>query len=177
MITEILLSLPIIGGLSALQQGAIFVAIMYYSVPITIAIFILLFELMLKFDLAGSLANVANAIIKYGFNQSFSILPSANTKAVDADKQAELFRIESPINLFIHMNRAMLYMVFFLSLMTLLPFSLAFTFPVIIYVGILSMVNQIVIYYEPLFFGTILIFSSIDKVTDVMKDMIAFIKA
>lgn len=176
VLLQVIGGLPGIPGLGSLASNAVWIAVAialvwYYATPITIAFIILFYELLLRLDIAGSLTNVVNTIARKSFN--VSILPSQSK--LDSDTQAQVFKINPAINVFLNVNRAFLYMAFFLSLVTLFPFTLAITFPSIVYTYIFGFMNDIIIVLEPLFIGTVLILAALGKITDIAADIIKFI--
>lgn len=174
---NLLFDIPVIGGVinfasqNPLTAGLILAAIWYYITPITIAFFILTYELLLKFDLGGSLINVANALITR--NIHFSILPSSSRQ--DPDRQSQIFRLDHPINMFLNINRGILYFAFFLSVIVLIPFNLAISFPPEIYALIFQNMTVILVQIEPLFLGTLLILSQLDSLIDLATNIVKLV--
>ena len=167
-------ALPLIPGLSALGSNVawlvgILLVVSYYAVPIYLVVIILLYELLVKIDIAGGMNYLAKAVMVLAKkSQLMSLIPSTTT--INHDAQAELFKIESPLNLFLNLNRAILYFALFLSLVTLAPFSWVINFPMSIYVPSFNLINNIIA-VEPLFLSPLFIFAVIDKFADVASDM------
>jgi hypothetical protein len=165
----------IIGGFTGLIQTiAILVAIAYFATPVTIAIIILVYEVLLRFDIAGSAGSLINKIIARGAAKqpNLSILPSFKEKTGHETEQ-DLFKLDQPLNMFLNINRAFLYIAFFLSFVTLWPLSGVFNFPSSAYIAIFTFINTFVVVVEPLFLTTlILIFAPVNIYVDVMVDLI-----
>lgn len=156
-------------------------AIAYYSTPIFFAFVIYVYESLLKFDAGKSVAaginSMSRIMSKKILSTPISILPSSPTRKLDHDSQAEMMKLETPMNVFINVNRAFLYTAFFLSVFSLFPFSSMITFPAQIYVTILSIMTDVVVYVEPIFIPTLLILSQFDKIIDVASDLVKLVKA
>ena len=179
MVTTFMLGLSFlnpIGGLNGLVQTvAILVAIAYYWTPILIALFILAYELILRMDIAGAAGNIINKILARAGtkSQAISILPSNISTAHSHETEQDLFKLDNPLNIFLNVNRAFLYIAFFLSLVTLWPFSGNFTFPSSAYIAIFNFIDWFIMTFEVLLLPTlILVFAPINIYVDVLVDAI-----
>jgi hypothetical protein len=143
--------------------------------PFIIAFFILVYELMLKFDIGSTVSGALNLIYKAYVRkpgQNLSILPSSTP--LDADTQAQIFRIDHPFNMYIYLNRGFLYVAFFLSLTAIWPFNV-FAFTPQVFVEIFSVINTVITVYEPLFLFVIITIASVDRVSSVVGDIVKLV--
>ena len=171
-----LLQLSPVGILAGFAEGALIIgAIAYYATPIFLAFVILFYEILLKVDIGtnigANLGKIAGILLKKP--NSFSLLPSSTP--VSHDTQVEILKLETPINIFININRGFLYIAFFLSLIVLAPFSWVANFSPQFYIDIFNLING-AIAIEPLFISTLIIFSLIDGISDWMVDLFRLIK-
>lgn len=180
MIPILLQSAPATGipGLNtAVGLVAISILLYYYATQITLLVAILFYEALLRLDIAGSMAFAVNTIARKYLHApgGFSILPSSSK---DSDSQAQILKVETPIHIFININRAFLYLAFFLSLTLVFPFSNVLSFPYTVYDGIFYVLNTTVLVIEPIYLGIVLIvFAPLGKLIDVVIDVIKLVKS
>lgn len=162
------------GKAAGLNWCFILSAIVYFATPITIAVIILIYELLLRIDIAGSAGGLINRILtRVGTKRpNLSILPSFKEKT-DYQTEQDLFKIDNPLNIFINVNRAFLYIAFFLSFVTIWPMSGVFNFPSSAYIAIFAFINYFVVGFEPIFLTTlILVFAPVNIYVDVIVDAV-----
>jgi hypothetical protein len=176
MLTPFILQIAGIGVGDAITYGAIILAVIYYATPILIAVTIMLYELLLRLDLGTSMAGAVNILagIFARKNTSFSVLPTAHK--ITPDVQSQLFKIDNPLNVFLNVNRGFLYIGFFLSLLTLEPFSLVLSltgtsFPYYVYTTIFAVITS-TLTLEPLFLTTLILLAGLDRIIDVSVDIV-----
>jgi len=162
---------------TAFTWCSVVAATVYFATPIAIALVILVFEVMLRFDIAGSAGNIINKLIARGVakNSSISILPSFKTSTGHETEQ-DLFKLDNPLNIFLNVNRAFLYIAFFLSFTTIWPLSGVFNFPASAYIAIFSFITWFIAGWEPLLLITlILVFAPVNIYVDVIVDAVNLI--
>jgi len=166
----------VLGGSAPLFNWCALVAgIAYFATPITIALIILIYELILRLDLAGAAGSVINRILARGSakNTGVSILPRSIDVSTDHIVEQDLFKLDQPLNMFLNINRAFLYMAFFLSFVTIWPINYVFSFPSSAYIAIFTFINTFITVVEVLFLPTLLLlFAPLNIYVDVVVDLI-----
>ena len=159
---------------TAFSYCSVIAAIVYFATPIAIAVVILIFEVMLRFDIAGSAGNVINKLIARGAtkNANLSIIPSFKTSTGHETEQ-DLFKLDNPLNIFLNVNRAFLYIAFFLSFTTIWPLSGIFNFPASAYIAIFSFITWFMAGWEPFLLITLVtVFAPVNIYVDVIVDAV-----
>ena len=147
----------------------------YYAVPIYLAIIITIYELLLKFDIATTVQQATQAAfqviagsLKIPQLSQISILP-AEHKANTAG--GTLISYQTPFNMLFNINRAFLYFGLVIILMTLFPFNLVVGIPPFLLASIFTFISLVVLFYEPLIIGPLIILALLDLLTDIIVDL------
>ena len=160
-------------GLAA-EVAAAIAFVSYYAVPIYLAIIITVYELLLKFDIATTVQQATQTAfqaiagsLKIPNRSQISILPAehkANTEG------GTLISYQTPFNMLFNINRAFLYFGFVITLIILFPFNLVVGVPAFILVTIFSFISTVILFYEPLIIGPLIILALLDLLTDIIVD-------
>ncbi len=90
------------------------IAILILLAPlIEIGLLIILYEALVRFDIGRSLTNIAHAILHKN-PQALSLLPSLK----GSSESVQTFSMDTPFRVLINVNRALLYLAFFLALIS-----------------------------------------------------------
>ncbi|MHB1764757.1 MAG: hypothetical protein ACYCS1_04360 [Gammaproteobacteria bacterium] len=112
----LLIFLSILGGLAGIS-GALnnffnFIANMFYA--IIIFFIVLIYEMLLRFDVTSTWNAVAKAINTYALKDR-SLLPTVQNQQTNRTIQAQLFKFDSVFKILINVNRGLLYGVLFMA--------------------------------------------------------------
>jgi len=163
---NILLQLGIGTAIGTAVKFAVAIALLYWLwKPIVIAIFIFIYELLLRTDLYGSLKSLSKVLLsRHG--AGLSLLPQTEGYQT-AEEKRTLYSLDSPIKALLNINRGILYTAFFVTLITSFPISLFFSLSWTTIDAVFNFLNGIIA-YEAL---VIMIFFSLvvaDKISDIL---------
>lgn len=155
----------IIPGLSTLQKLAIFIAVaVWFWKALAVGIFIFIYELLLRFDLYGSLNKLIGAYLTKKNGNSFF---STSNEPMGADAKKILYGLSTPFKAILNINRGILYGAFFIFLISTFPLSLEFQLQPTIIGAIFTFFNSIIVLEFPviMFLLGIVI---VDKMSDIL---------
>jgi len=162
------LSIPGIGsiGIGTIAKFGIALLLLYWLwKPIVIAIFIFVYELLLRTDLYGSIKSLSKVLLSK-HEAGLSLLPQTEGYQ-NAEEKRTLYSLDSPIKALLNINRGILYTAFFVTLITSFPISLFFSISWTTVGAVFHFLNGIIA-YEAL---VIMIFFSLvvaDKISDIL---------
>ena len=155
----------IIPGLSTLQELAVFigVAVLFWK-ALVVGIFIFVYELLLRFDIYGSLNKLVGAYLTKKSGNSFF---STSNEPMGADAKKILYGLSTPFKAILNINRGILYGAFFIILISSFPLSLEFQLQPTIIGAIFTFFNSIIVLEFPviMFLLGIVI---VDKMSDIL---------
>ncbi|MEM3845715.1 MAG: hypothetical protein QXU98_08440 [Candidatus Parvarchaeota archaeon] len=141
--------------------GAVATIVGLYT-PIFIMIFlIIIFEMLIRFDIIGATSKLLNALGKIG-SKGISLLPPPPS----AQSNAYLFKLQAPLYAVLNINRAILYIGLFLAFALVPPFAEVLNLPASL-IGYLYGSTAVLMNLEPLFLGIILPLIGLDMLIDV----------
>ena len=155
----------IIPGLSTLQKLAIFIAVaVWFWKALAVGIFIFIYELLLRFDLYGSLNKLVGAYLTKKNGNSFF---STSNEPMGADAKKILYGLSTPFKAILNINRGILYGAFFIFLISSFPLSVEFQLQATTIGAIFTFFNSIIVLEFPviMFLLGIVI---VDKMSDIL---------
>ena len=155
----------IIPGLSTLQKLAIFIAVaVWFWKALAVGIFIFIYELLLRFDLYGSLNKLIGAYLTKKNGNSFF---STSNEPMGADAKKILYGLSTPFKAILNINRGILYGAFFIFLISSFPLSVEFQLQATTIGAIFTFFNSIIVLEFPviMFLLGIVI---VDKMSDIL---------
>ena len=155
----------IIPGLSTLQKLAIFIAVaVWFWKALAVGIFIFIYELLLRFDLYGSLNKLIGAYLTKKNGNSFF---STSNEPMGADAKKILYGLSTPFKAILNINRGILYGAFFIFLISSFPLSVEFQLQPTTVGAIFTFFNSIIVLEFPviMFLLGIVI---VDKMSDIL---------
>jgi len=153
-------------GIGTAVKFAVAIALLYWLwKPIVIAIFIFVYELLLRTDLYGNIKSLSKVLLSK-HEAGLSLLPQTEGYQ-NAEEKRTLYSLDSPIKALLNINRGILYTAFFVTLITSFPISLFFSLSGATVDAVFHFLNGIIA-YEAL---VIMIFFSLvvaDKISDIL---------
>ena len=152
------------GASTAIKIGILISALMLFWKPIAIGLFIFIYELLLTFDLYGSLNKLIGAYLTKKNGNSFF---STSNEPMGADAKKILYGLSTPFKAILNINRGILYGAFFIFLISSFPLSVEFKLQPTTVGAIFTFFNSIIVLEFPviMFLLGIVI---VDKMSDIL---------
>ena len=151
------------GASTAIKIGILIGAVMLFWKAIVIGLFIFIYELLLRFDLYGSLNKLIGAYLTKRTGNSFF----STNEPMGADAKKILYGLSTPFKAILNINRGILYGAFFIFLISSFPLSVEFQLQPTIIGEIFTFFNSIIVLEFPviMFLLGIVI---VDKMSDIL---------
>jgi len=150
---------------TALKYVSLILFLYWFWRPIVIALFIFVYELLLRTDLYGSIKSLAKVYLAKS-KAGLSLLPQTEGYQ-NAEEKRTLFSLDSPIKTLLNINRGILYTAFFVTLITSFPISMFFSLTGATVGTVFSFLNTI-IGLEALLIMIFFTLVVVDKISDIL---------
>jgi len=163
---NILLQLGIGNIVGTITKFAVAIALLAWLwKPIIIALFIFVYELLLRTDLYGSIKSLAKVYLAKS-KAGLSLLPQTEGYQ-NAQEKRTLYSLDSPIKALLNINRGILYTAFFVTLITAFPISLFFSLSGTTVNAVFHFLNGIIA-FEALVIMIFFTLVVVDKISDIL---------